>query len=1056
MAFSGHQPHKQLLCDAVDERAHYLPSSQKPFCIHPISSELNDGWRDVSFRDLAAAVNYMAWWIEKKIGRTSGRSEPLAYVGINDIRYPIFVLACMKIGYAAFLPSPRNSEPAFLHLLKETGCYKFVYSPERYKVVHDLQRVRKNIQSWEVPPLWEMIGYTGNAYPCVREYNDAEDDTSIIIHSSGTTGFPKPVNITNGYWSAMCNLFSLPVPPGRQRGGMVKIDPNRIFFGLAPFFHQMGNYLVVMSICYNTPFVLSPPEKPLTLELITRILDEKKPTVGLLLPSVMEDLSSTEEGKKTLERFRTIFFGGAPLAQAVGDKLSNLEIALGSSEEAMLPTLVFDTGSGPDWQYFEWNPYYGIEMRPISDQGMHEMVLCRPKPGDPISTPRNRDYHCIFHTFPHLDEYHTKDVFLPHPTKPNLWRYHGRVDDVIVLSNGEKFNPIEMEKALDGHPLISRSLVVGQGQFHSAAIIEPNWKALPDPKIDRESFIDLIWSSVEKANQIAPAYGRLMKSKIRLGSREKPFKSTPKGSIQRNATIADYKQEIQDLYTDTSEESSYTIPHDPTLENVLEIVESMLATVLSVGRVPENADIFALGLDSLQTLQLSRNLVGAVRSVRPDLDVNAVLSTQKIYLYPSVTQLSQYVYSVIHEKNTDEQLDANNESDSQRKSRLSDLVTKYTKDLPRSQVTGLHRETSSSVILTGSTGSLGNYILSELLKDPNVSKVYCLNRSADAEARQVVSFEEKGLLSGFSSRVEFHTVQFGAEKFGLSPEIYDKLKNSVDVVIHNAWKVNFNHRVETFENTHIDGVRQLVEYSFESPCHPHIHFISSIGTIGNALASPPAEVPMKESITVLRQGYAESKYVAERICDVASERLGIPTTIHRVGQIAGPTTEKGVWNKQEWLPSLVATSKTLHKVPRDLGSMSVSWIPVDSLAKIIVEITRSRKKTEIDVRCAAFHLINPSNTEWETLLPAMQKYYSVEPISLADWVKELEVYSNPMKADIEDKPSLKILDFYRNLNTSHGGYIAETTKAEAASETMRNLQPINKDLMDNWLKQWGF
>jgi acyl-CoA synthetase (AMP-forming)/AMP-acid ligase II len=43
-------------------------------------------------------VSYTAWWIDKTIGQGT-KSEPLAYMGANDIRYVVFFLACMKTGY---------------------------------------------------------------------------------------------------------------------------------------------------------------------------------------------------------------------------------------------------------------------------------------------------------------------------------------------------------------------------------------------------------------------------------------------------------------------------------------------------------------------------------------------------------------------------------------------------------------------------------------------------------------------------------------------------------------------------------------------------------------------------------------------------------------------------------------------------------------------------------------------------------------------------------------------------------------------------------------------
>ncbi len=37
-----------------------------------------------------------------------------------------------------------------------------------------------------------------------------------------------------------------------------------------------------------------------------------------------------------------------------------------------------------------------------------------------------------------VDAYATNDLLEPHPTKSGLWQVHGRRDDQIILSNGEK------------------------------------------------------------------------------------------------------------------------------------------------------------------------------------------------------------------------------------------------------------------------------------------------------------------------------------------------------------------------------------------------------------------------------------------------------------------------------------------------------------------------------------------------------------------------------------------------------------------------------------------
>ena len=110
------------------------------------------------------------------------------------------------------------------------------------------------------------------------------------------------------------------------------------------------------------------------------------------------------------------------------------------------------------------------------------------------------------------------------------------------------------------------------------------------------------------------------------------------------------------------------------------------------------------------------------------------------------------------------------------------------------------------------------------------------------------------------------------------------------------------HRVEAFEESHIEGIRQLVDFSIAGEKTAHNHFVSFISTIeGYSPEKGPSisEVIFDDLSVALRQGYGESKHVSERILAAASVKCGVSISIHRVGQIEGPTTEKGMWNKQE-------------------------------------------------------------------------------------------------------------------------------------------------------------
>lgn len=123
----------------------------------------------------------------------------------------------------------------------------------------------------------------------------------------------------------------------------------------------------------------------------------------------------------------------------------------------------------------------------------------------------------------------------------------------------------------------------------------------------------------------------------------------------------------------------------------------------------------------------------------------------------------------------------------------------------------------------------------------------------------------------------------------------------------NQWQVDFNLNLQSFE-PHIAGVRDLINLSNQSPKRPPILFTSSISTLDNwAIKYPEDKVPesaFHDFHVPSAMGYGESKYVAEQLLEKAGKASGLSAAICRVGQLAGPVVKGGIWNKQEWLPSV--------------------------------------------------------------------------------------------------------------------------------------------------------
>lgn len=80
----------------IEERAE--ANHQRPLFSIPYSTSAADGFKNVSYREFANAVNRGAKWVEENVGHSS-EFDTLIYLGPADLRYQIMTLASVKAGF---------------------------------------------------------------------------------------------------------------------------------------------------------------------------------------------------------------------------------------------------------------------------------------------------------------------------------------------------------------------------------------------------------------------------------------------------------------------------------------------------------------------------------------------------------------------------------------------------------------------------------------------------------------------------------------------------------------------------------------------------------------------------------------------------------------------------------------------------------------------------------------------------------------------------------------------------------------------------------------------
>ncbi|KAK1834999.1 hypothetical protein QBC39DRAFT_299879 [Podospora conica] len=1037
----------------------------------------------------------MALWIhgalKAKLGKqpdNAVETSVVAFVGVDDIRYPVVMLALMKLGRTPMLCSPRNSADNLLALLDETACRILLHTSD-VKGLEDRPDITQ-IRVLDVPAV----------FPDRRDANIPEDaciperrpinatTTVLILHTSGTTSSrPRPVRISAGAFHAIRMIpliprLLIPTPPGRQ-SNLNKLYNTGLLVSTLPLYHMFGGLQLLCRTLYaRRPIVLLDPnysDSVLLVPFLFLAMSISKATCLAASPSILKEISRIPAFLRVLPRLECVFYGGAPLDEECGNAIAaktRLYNCLGSTEAGGLPSLI--PVDGEDWPYFEWISESGVMMVPVecSTPGLAEMVIAR----HPSRTAAH-NYQFVFHNLnSDVSEWRTNDLFSPHPNKPNLWKHVGRKDDMVKLINGVIVNPVAIEKLVERCPTVISALVFGTGRFHLGLLIE---RTQPTTAEDDRALFGKLSSFLE------PGHAQVPHFMISLAKPEKPFRRTAKGTVVRRLTEMDYEEEIAELYDNETPEYC-----PAEIELILTpIVREVVRTIFCLAGIALDDDIFRLpGADSMRIIYLARQ-ISASTKIRT--------SPQLLYSYPTVQRLSRHLSKRPRKKSAHYEAARTNWCSAvdaiSREQSMSAMIHEYTESAvralkedkrlpfppPRASPPG--PESSYKVVLVGSTGSLGTYILDALLRHSRVESIWCLNWSPESRKSQIASFQQRHFnthqLLVSDSRVVFLTVDLALDMLGLDEVGYGALAHnlgSLGVVIHCCWPVNFSMPLPFFTNA-IQGVANVAKLVAQTGST--MVFISSLASCmnyaeirrdpsssgGNNTVVVPEEFDPDHSMPA-KLGYGESEHVAECLLSNLARRCSIKTVILRVGQLAGSTEEGHVWHRR---------GKLHHYLPR-MGMIPMSlpprcdllqWIPVNKAGEIIASIVNTlatgppAEKTDPLV----LHIANPHPVPWSTIAKAVQALNDgdrIRGVKYQEWLQELKyrVFSHQDPYHPPTIPAYFLLEFFEDMcalertKDAQATPVFSTLKAQKVCNMLSNVVPRvdDRELLAQWMREW--
>jgi len=195
------------------------------------------------------------------------------------------------------------------------------------------------------------------------------------------------------------------------------------------------------------------------------------------------------------------------------------------------------------------------------------------------------------------------------------------------------------------------------------------------------------------------------------------------------------------------------------------------------------------------------------------------------------------------------------------------------------------------VLLTGATGTLGIYLLRELLMHTDAC-VTAIVRAKDDDAayRRLASHYEdrfgRDLAADGSGRVEVMTGDLSIKGFGMDKAVYDKLVREVDTILHSAALTSHYGEWDVFVAANITSVENLADFA-RSGTPKVMHHVSTT-SIGAGLIEGRTRALFTE-FDVDRGQRSDNNYVRSKLlAEVALEKLrseGFPVNVYRAGNI---------------------------------------------------------------------------------------------------------------------------------------------------------------------------
>jgi nonribosomal peptide synthetase DhbF len=770
------------------------------------------------------------------------------------------------------------------------------------------------------------------------------DRLAYVLYTSGSTGRPKGVMVTHQ------NLLNFLRSMQREPG----LRPEDVVVALTSLSFDIAGLELFLPLVVGARVVIAPQEWQRDGALLAAGLAQCGATVVQATPTTWQML--LQAGPPAGRRLRAFCGGEAmsrPLARALGEMAVSAWNLYGPTETTIWSTVELLRGEDAEpslGHAIDNTELYvlGPDGRPVPVGVPGELFIggagvARGYLGQPALT-AERFVPDPFAATPGARLYRTGDLV--------RWRegggleFLGRIDHQVKV-RGHRIELAEIEAALAEHPAMEQAVVVARAH----AMEDVRLVAYFIPRAGQEV------GGVEALRQWVSARlpGPMVPSTFVPLAR---FPLTPNGKIDRRALPA------PDWGAAPGGTAAHAPPRSPTERAVAELWRELLGGSATPGAFDS---FFALGGHSLLAVRFA---------VRARVIFRVELSLQALLEDPTVAGMAAVVDAALAR------------SPAPRGEAEVDLMAEAVlpPEIDPRGTAPMRSRPPRHLLLTGATGFVGAFLLKELLEGLPV-RVHCLIRATGREEAGV-KLERRLRAYGlweerFRERIEPVPGDLAKPGLGLSPTQLGALAERIDAIYHCGAVVSFLYPYREMRAPNVQATQALLELACRGRLKA-FHHVSTLSVFppharrGEALL---AEDDPLEGATGFRTGYAQSKWVAERLVAQARDR-GAQVAIYRLGNVAGHS-RTGAWNTTDFVSRALKSFIQLGSMPVLDGTLDL--LPVDFVAKAIAHLSRAPQSLG-----RTFHLSHPRPVPAGLLRGWLEALgYPLRSLSQAEWLDEL-------------------------------------------------------------------